>query len=97
MIFAAFGSLPFAIPGLRYTTNNGVLTFVITGRLDRRFDETLAISRVEKELMRDELTHSQVLDKLARLRPKVVLGEVLERAVPEAERHVLVLDVLPDV
>eukprot|EP00962_Isochrysis_galbana_P015945 scaffold4556_cov114-Isochrysis_galbana.AAC.11 len=68
------------------------------GRLDGRVDQALAAAHgVEEELLRREAAQVRVLDEAARFGPIVVLCEVGERAVEEAVRDALALDVLlPD-
>ena len=63
------------------------------GRLNRRVDQTLATGHgVEEELLRREPAQVRVLHEAARLGRIVVLGEVRQRAVLEAERDPLALD-----
>ena len=68
------------------------------GRLHRGVDQTLAPGHgVEEELVRGEATQVRVLHEPTALGRKVVLGEVRQGAVAEAERNALTLDrLLPD-
>ena len=65
------------------------------GGLDRRVDETLATAHgVEEELLRREAREVRVGHEAAALGQQVVLVKVRQRAVAEAVRHTLALDVL---
>ena len=65
------------------------------GRLDGRINQTLTTAHsVEVELGGRQAGQIRVLDEATRLRTVVVLDEVRQSSLPEAERNTFTLDVL---